>query len=102
MLVVLQMQVHAFATRFSGAGARKKRRVSVSGSTSSGNPLLDEDEESTPAKRHSVSATVQLKDSVAIYFANQVESDETKERESAIPESAAKTAERQSVPKEAE
>ena len=87
MLIVLQpvnkkMQVHAYPTKSSGSSARKKRRVSGSGATSSGNPFPDEDEESTPLKRHSAPATVQHEDSVASYFANQVESDETKAKAS--------------------
>ena len=94
--------MHAYAKKSSGSGARKKQRVSGSGSTSSGNPFSDEDEESTLHKRRSAPATVQLEHSVASYFANQVESDETKARKLAIAESAAWTAERQSVAREAE
>ena len=94
--------MHAYATKSSGSGARKKQRVSGSGSTSSGSPLSDEDEESTLPKSRSAPSSVQLEQSVAKYFADQVESDDTKERKLLIAESAARTAERQSVAREAE
>ena len=59
--------------------------------------------ESTPARRRTAPATVQLEDSVASHFANQVESDDTEERKVAIAESLwLKTAERQDVAREAE
>ena len=101
-LVNQKLHVHAYATKSSGSATRKKGMASSANSTSSGNPFSDRDEESTPPKRRSAPATVQLEDSVASYFVNQLESDETKARKLAIAESAARTAERQCVAREAE
>lgn len=91
------------ASKPSGTGVRKKRGASGSGSTlSTSNTLSDDDGESPPAKRRAVPVTINLEESVSSYFANQVESDETKERKLAIAESAAATAATQTAAREAD
>lgn len=91
------------ASRTSGSGFRKKRKVSASDSQSStSNPFSDDEEVSPAANRRSAPAALSVEDSVANFFANQVESEDTKERKLVIEEKKAETAERQAVTRDAE